>query len=280
MRSRSRSPPRANSKGKGRATSSRSPSPLPQTDEIILHHERTRSSELKTPKNLLRSPSVDSDGGPSSSQPPPLGTRPREASSPSPGDNNLVTPPPPHNDDGTAGATHTTERAALPSESGQPFNLAVTGPSIKAESYDPPTINDNPARSNPARRHRYRNQRDSIIAYLRSSSSTSTPRFPTSIQPALPLPSPLSGIPDEIIVTGINGLDVVASTTNKQGGSVGSYACLSPERRPAAAAATAVNDYNSAVRKEETTTTTRAQSSGGSNPIPTINQSTASRRGR
>ena len=179
-------------------------------------------------------------------------------------------PPLPHDDDGSAGAAHSTERAASPSESGQPFNLAVTGPSIKAESYDPPTINDNPARSNPARRHRYRNQRDSIIAYLRSSSSTSTPKFRGSIQPALPLPSPPSGISDEIIVTGINGLDAVASTTNRQGGSVGSYAGLPPERRPATAVA--VNDYNSAVRKEETTTT-RAQSSGRSNPSPpSINQ--------
>jgi hypothetical protein len=261
VRSRSRSPTRTHSKGKGRATSSRSPSPIPQTDEVTSHHERTRSSEvLETPAKLLRSPSLDSDihySGPSTSQTPPLGTRPREESPPSPGDNNLVTPPLPHDDDRSAGPTHSTERAPLLSESRQPFNLNVTAPSIKAESYDPPTINDNAARTNPARRHRYRNQRDSIIAYLRSSSSTSTPRFPTSIQPALPVPSPLPGIPDAI-VTGIDGLDSVANTTDRQEGSVGSYAGRGP-------AAAAVNDYSS-VKKEETT---RAQSSGG---FPTINQ--------
>jgi hypothetical protein len=269
VRSRSRSPTRTHCKGKGRASSSRSPSPLPQTDEVTAHHERTSFSEvLETPAKSLRSPSLDSEihhSGPSTSRTPSLGTRPREESLPSPGDDNLVTPPLPHDDDGSAGPTHSIERAPSPSESRQqPFNLDVTGPSIKAESYDPPTINDNPARSNPARRHRYRNQRDSIIAYLRTSSSTSTPRFPTSIQPALPLPGPQPGIADAI-VTGIDGLGSVASTTNRQGGSVGSYA----GRRPAAASA--VNDY-SPVRKEETTT--RAQSSGG---FP-HHQSTASRR--
>ena len=243
VRSRSRSPPRVNSKGKGRVTS---PSPPPP-----LRHKRTSSSEnLETPTNLLRSPSPDSDIP--YSEPTPTHTlshsaRPKEASPPiflrpeNNLDNSPVTPPQPH--DGSADTTH-----PIP-ESRQPFNLSVTGPSAIPESCDPLTIKDLPARSNPARRHRYRNQRDSIIAYLRSS-STSIPRFPHTIQPA-PLPSPLSGMAD-VMVTKIDGLEAVASTTEGQGGDEGGYARVAPERVPA------VND-DSSVREA-----TRAQSSGAS----------------
>ena len=247
---------------------SRSPSPPHKTDEVISlpsHHERTRSSEnLETPTDLLRTRSFDSDipySEPTTSDTLSHGARPEEESPPillSPEnnlDNSPVTSPQPH--DGSAGTTHSIDNAPLPSESRQPFNLSVTGPSITPESYDPPTINDHPTRSNPARRHRYRNQRDSIIAYLRSS-STSMPRFPTSIQPA-PLPSPLSGMAD-VMVAGIDGLEAVVSTTEGQGGSEGGYAGLGsqrPERQPGPA----VND-DSSVRKE--TGATRAQSSGAS----------------
>jgi hypothetical protein len=263
VQSRSRSPPRINSKGKGRATSSRSLSP-PQTGEVISHRERTRSSESsEIPANLLRSPSPVSDipyTEPTTSLTLSHGGRSEEASPPSPGNNNPVTAPQPR--DGSAGTTHPIESVPLPSESRQPFNLSVTGPSITPESYDSPTINDDPARTNPARRRRYRNQRDSINAYLRSS-STSIPRFPTSsIQPApLPSPAPLSGIAD-VMVTGVDGVEAVASATKGQGGDEGGYACLSPElseRRQAPA----VNDN---VRKEETGgfRATRAQSSGAS----------------
>ena len=264
VRSRSRSPPCIDPKGKGRATSSRSPSPSPKTDEVISltsHHERGTSSE--TPASLLRSPSLDRDipySEPTTFQTPSRDGRPEEASPPSPGNNNPVIPPQPH--DGPAGTTHSTESAPLPSESRQPFNLSVTGPSNTPESYDPPTIKDNPARSNPARRPRYRNQRDSINAYLRSS-STSIPRFPTAIQPAL-LRSPISGIA-EVMVTKIDGLEAVSSATEGQGGDEGGYARLGPEqpeRRPSPS----VNDYSS-VTKE--TAATRAQSSGA---FPTISQ--------
>jgi hypothetical protein len=249
VRSRSRSPPRINSKGKGRATTSRSPSPPPP-----LYHERTRSSEiLVTPTNLLRSPSLDSDIPYSEPTSLSHGARPKEASPPiflrpeNNLDDNPVTPPHPH--DGSAGTAHS---IPLPSESRQPINLSVTGPSITPASYDPLTINDHPARSNPARRHRYRNQRDSIIAYLRSS-STSTPRFPNGIQPAN-LSSPLSVMAD-VMVTKIDGLEAVANTTEGQGGDEAGYAHL--ERQPVPA----VND-DSSVRKE--TGATRAQSSGAS----------------
>lgn len=261
MRSRSRSPPRINSKGKGRATTSRSPTPLPKTP---LHHERTGSPEiLETPIKSLRSPSLDSDipySEPTTSHTVSHGARPKEASPPIflrlENNSNPVTPPQPH--DGSVGTTH-----SIPLENHQPFNLSVTGPSITPESYDPPTIKDHPARSNPARRHRYRNQRDSIIAYLRSS-STSIPRFPTAIQPAR-LPSPPSDITG-IMVTKIDGLEAVASATEGQGGGAGGYACLapespeSPERQPAPAVTVNVKN-GSPVGKEPGAT--RAQSSGG-----------------
>lgn len=252
-RSRSRSPPRVNSKGKRRATS-RSPSPPCKNDEAISlpsHNELTRSTKiLDTPTNLLRTRSLDSDI-PSTSDTLSHGGRPKEASPPiflSPEnnlDNNPVTSPQPH--DGSESTTRSIDGAPLPSESRQLFNLSVTGPNITPESYDSPTINDHPARTNPARRHRYRNQRDSIIAYLRSS-SISIPRIPTSVQLA-PLPSPLS----DVMVVGIDSLEAVASTTEGQGG-YARPAFQRPERRPGHA----VND-DSSVGKE--TGATRAQSS-------------------
>ena len=260
VQSRSRSPPRINFKGKGRATSSRSLSP-PQIDEVISHRERTRSSESsETPANLLRSPSLVNDipdtKQPTTSSALSHGGRSEEASPPSPGNNNLVTAPQPR--DGSAGTTHHTESVPLPPESRQPFNLSITGPSITPESYDSPTINDDPARTNPARRRRYRNQRDSINAYLRSS-STSIPRFPTSIIQPAPLPSLLSGITD-VMVTGVDGVEAaVASATEGQGDEGGYDACLGPER-PERRPTPTVND----VSKEETGEfkAMRAQSSG------------------
>ncbi|KAH8980119.1 hypothetical protein EDB92DRAFT_1954303 [Lactarius akahatsu] len=242
--------------GKRRATL-RSPSPPCKNDEAIMlpsRNDLTKSSKiLDTPTNSLRTRSLDSDI-PSTSDTLSHGGRPKEASHPillSPEnnlDNNPVTSPQPH--DGSESTTHSIDSAPLPSESREPFNLSVTGPNITPESYDSPTINDHPARTNPARRHRYRNQRDSIIAYLRSS-STSIPRFPTSVQPA-PIPSPIS----DVMVAGIDSF--VASTTEGQGGDEGGYARLAsqrPERRPGPA----VND-DSSVGKE--TGATRAQSSG------------------
>ncbi|KAH9056292.1 hypothetical protein EDB87DRAFT_1258733 [Lactarius vividus] len=258
-RSSSRSPPRINAKGKRRATS-HSPSPPCNNDEAVSlpsHNELTKSSKiLDTPTNLLRTRSFDSDisNDPTTSDTLSHGGPPKEASPPillGPENNlynNPVTSPQPH--DGSASTTHSIDSAPLPSESRQAFNLSVVSPNITPESYDSPTINDHPARTNPARRHRYRNQRDSIIAYLRNS-STSIPRFPTSVQPA-PLSSPLS----DVMVAGIDSLEAVASTTEGQGGDEGGYAhpaSQRPERRPGHA----VND-DSSVRKE--TGATRAQS--------------------
>ncbi|KAI9435112.1 hypothetical protein H4582DRAFT_2080032 [Lactarius indigo] len=254
----------------------RSPSPPYRNDETISppsHREQTRFSEiLDTPTNLSRSRSFDSDipySDPTTSDTLSQGARPKGASPPillSPENNlddNPVTSPQPH--DGSAATTHTIDSVPLPSESRQPSNLSVTEPNITPESYDPPTINDHPVRTNPARRHRYRNQRDSIIAYLRSS-STSIPRFPTSVQPAS-LPSPLS----DVMVAGIGGLEAVASTTEGQGGDEGGYArpeSQRPERRPGPA----VND-DSSVRKK--IGATRAQSSGACVPPSVICLATA-----
>jgi hypothetical protein len=209
--SHSRSPPSVKAKGKQRAHS-RSPSPsrkscilraalvAPREQErftvdvstSLLHHKSSAhnaSGENNADSTFRTTPESYSEGSPvtSSSQ--------SCDESPSAGR-----------------VTHTTDNTPLPSEG--LCSLITSSPSSMPEKPEPLSSSNRPIRANPARQPRYRNQRDSIIAYLWASSST-TPRPPPSAQLKY-VPSLLARMTDET-VAGLEGLEANVNITGGKG---------------------------------------------------------------
>lgn len=114
-----------------------------------------------------------------------------------------------------ANATRTIDRAPIPFEGPHSLSCTVANSSFPSEAPESLAINNCPARANLTRQPRYRNQRDTIVAYLLAPSST-TPRPPPSIQ-SKRIPSLLARMTDET-VAGLEGPEAHANVTEGKGG--------------------------------------------------------------
>jgi len=226
-----RSPTRVNTKGKQRAPS-RLLSP-PSDSDILCDPPVTRQERIGSPSTL-----VDD-------------VQPGEASAPAPqtpeGSNPTRSPVVPHRPpDGntsTTYPTYTTDSPSLPLEGFHSLhNGIITSPNSKSETPEHLSINPNCPHANPVRRPRYRSQRDSIIAYLRPSSTTS--RHPSSIPQRRP-PSLLARISDGSIMKLNTGAD--ADITEETGGSGHARLLSSTAER---SSGPSVNDDRSGERKK------------------------------
>jgi hypothetical protein len=189
-----RSPAHDKTKGKQRALS-RPLSPSPDSDILcssqLARHERTGSPApgLSTFENT----SVEGTSVAASAPADDLQLRQTLES----GDSTrspVVSCQPPDGSTGTIHTTHTTDSPSLPLQGLRSSNntIIATTNSV-SETPEPLPINPNRARADAVRPPRYRSQRDTIIAHLRSSSTM--PRPESSIEPR-PTPSLLARISD------------------------------------------------------------------------------------
>ncbi|KAI0300706.1 hypothetical protein B0F90DRAFT_1722579 [Multifurca ochricompacta] len=219
-------------KGKQRASSySRCPKHESghQGSSVIVPHDRTQTSELSnTPTGFSRSPSPDS-GAEKSTIPPGVPHEEPSLLLRSSHENNVersyvVSPSFRDGSPSAACVTGTADDAPSLFEGSQSLNEAhnTSDSSSRRLELSDPVINEGRTRSNPLRQPRYRNQRDSIIAYLRTRPSPTTPRPLSSTRPQpTPVPSLLSRITDETVVglgTTPDGDIPITITTNQEGG--------------------------------------------------------------
>jgi hypothetical protein len=214
--SRSRSHTRVKGKGKRRA-SARSLSP-PESDmscrSPAAHHERTGSPEALVTPNLSLFENTPEGSAAVSCTPTgdgsPLLPRTPENDS---GGTPVVSPRLPDGNASIACATHTTNDRLSPLNGPRSLNDEIIASSSSKSETPKLTINTNRARANPMRQPRYRSQRDTIIAHLRGSVTT-TPRHGTQ--------SLLARMTDqtaaELNVSGDDDPDVAKRTVGTPGG--------------------------------------------------------------
>ncbi|KAH9977465.1 hypothetical protein BJV74DRAFT_860853 [Russula compacta] len=233
----SRSPTRVKDKGKQRAPAPLL-SPAPEFDILrsspAARHERTGPHESSTtPTNLSlfqntpegsTAVSAAVDVKPGVANPPVFQTS-ENISAGTP----VVSPQPLNGNPCTAQTTHS-DSSPLRLEGPHSLNYGIiTNSSSKSETPEPLSINLNHAPTNPIRQPRYRSQRDTIMAYLRTPSTMLRPL--SSAQPSH-APSLLARMTDEAVakpdVSGADG-DAIERTAGR------GRARLLPPRAAAAA---------------------------------------------
>ncbi|KAI0247257.1 hypothetical protein BJV78DRAFT_1397670 [Lactifluus subvellereus] len=240
----SRPPTNTKAKGKRRAQSY-SPSPSRESDtwsrnSPVVHHGRAGSlaASSTTPTSPSRSRSPINDTSESRSERSPVQPRDKGPSA--------------------ASATHAIDRAPIPFEGPHSLSSTVASSSSTSEAPESLAIDDRPHRATLTRQPRYRNQRDTIVAYLLAPSST-TPRPPPSIQ-SKRIPSLLARMTtDETVAP--SGPEGDANVTEGKGGE--GDADLAPSR-PEQSPDPSANDDPS--RGEETAPTKVESSESGKAP--------------
>jgi hypothetical protein len=161
----------------------------------------------------------------------------------------VASPRPPDGSTSAVHTTHVTDDLSLPLKGHSLNNGIIASPNSELETSERLPINHNCVRTKPMRRPRYRSQRDSIIAYLQPSPSSTTPRRPSPIQPR-PAPSLLARISDGPVVK-LNPPEGDSDITEEASGA--GYACL-PSPTAERGSSPFVNDDPFGKRKEAVVT--------------------------